>query len=110
MSGLRQGVACFNSSMPGNFALQDLCFVSGVVLAGVLTHLEGATPNRVTQRASLTSVTDKDFFTSGEDSMGNRTVGKTGMYFWYAPIVNQARALLERLLVPHSVALIHNEI
>ena len=54
----------------------------GSILAGVLTHLEGNTPMRNLQSASLTKVSAEDYFTAGEYT-ANETVGQTGVYLWY---------------------------
>lgn len=51
-------------------------------MAGVLTTLKGSTPSRSLQSAALTSVVDNDFWTSGEEVLGNQNRGKTSTYFW----------------------------
>jgi hypothetical protein len=55
---------------------------TGSLMAGVLTTLKGSTPSRSLQSAALTSVVESDFWTSGEDTPGNRNLGKTSTYFW----------------------------
>jgi len=49
-------------------------------LAGVLTHLDGDTPSRIMQSASMMKISDRDFWSPDEGVSGD---GKTGQYFWY---------------------------